>query len=184
MPVYREAVSALETLDRGDITELKAYANPAAEIVLILQAVCLLLGRPETWEEAKKLMAQPQDFLAKLKAYAKDTIKERLLTKLKKYTQDPRFEPKAIAKKSRAAMSLCMWARAIDNYAGILKIIKPKKEALETAEGQLKSAQDALRGKQAALQKVRDEIHHLQSNYQASQRKLEELTKQRETIEV
>ena len=44
-----------------------------------------------------------------------------------------------------------MWARAIDNYAGVLKVIKPKREALEKAEGQLKAAQDALRGKQAAL---------------------------------
>jgi len=54
-----------------------------------------------------------------------------------------------------------MWARAIDNYAGVLKVIKPKQAALETAEGQLKVAQDALRSKQAALQRVRDEVHRL-----------------------
>lgn len=54
MPIYKEAVAALDTLDRSDITEMKAYANPAAEIVLVVQAVCLLLGRPETWDEAKK----------------------------------------------------------------------------------------------------------------------------------
>jgi dynein heavy chain len=34
------------------------------------------------------------------------------------------------------------------------------------------------------LQKVRDTIHQLQSNYRASQRKLEDLTKQKETIEI
>lgn len=168
MPAYNDALAALETLDRGDITELKAYASPAAEIVLVATAVCLLLGKPESWDEAKKLMGNPAEFLTKLKTYPKDSIKERLLVKLKKYTQDPRFEPKSIAKKSKAAMSLCLWARAMDNYSGVVKVIKPKRQALETAEGQLKVAQDALRGKQQALQKVRDEIHTLQMNYQAS----------------
>jgi dynein heavy chain, axonemal len=184
MPVYREAVGALDTLDRGDITEMKAYANPAEEIVLVISAVCLLLGKPETWDEGKKLMNNPADFLSKLKLYPKDSIKERLLTKLKKYTQDARFDPKSIAKKSKAAMSLCMWARAIDNYAGVMKVIRPKQAALAEAEAELGVAQETLRGKQAALQKVRDEIHRLQSNYQASQRTLEDLTKQKETIEV
>lgn len=103
MPIYREALAALETLDKGDITELKAYANPAAEIVLVVSAVNLLLGRPENWDEAKKQMSNPQEYLNKLKTYKKEEIKEKLLTKLKKYTQDPRFEPKSIAKKSRAA---------------------------------------------------------------------------------
>jgi dynein heavy chain len=41
-----------------------------------------------------------------------------------------------------------------------------------------------LKTKQAALQKVRDHIHNLQSNYAANQRKLEELQKDKERIEV
>ena len=65
-----------------------------------------------------------------------------------------------------------------------MKVIKPKQAALAQAEGELKVAQDELRTKQQALQKVRDHIHQLQSNYQASQRKLEDLTKQKETIEI
>lgn len=184
MPIYREAIGALDTLDRGDITEMKAYANPAEEIVLVISAVCLLLGVKETWDEGKKLMNNPTDFINRLKTYDKDHMKEALLRKLKKYTEDPRFEPAAIARKSVAAKSICMWACALDNYSAVMKIIKPKQAALAQAEGELKVAQDELRTKQQALQKVRDQIHQLQSNYQASQRKLEDLTKQKETIEV
>jgi dynein heavy chain len=143
-----------------------------------------LLEKPQSWDEGKKLMNNPNEFIGKLKNYDKDNIKESLLKKLKKYTTDPRFEPAAIAKKSGAAKSMCMWARALDSYAGVMKIIKPKQAALAKAEGELKGAQDELRGKQQALQKVRDEIHTLQSNYQASQRTLEGLTKQKEDIEL
>lgn len=184
LPVYRDALKALDTLDKADVTEMKNYANPAADIVLVIKAVCLLRGVKETWDDGKKLMANVGDFLNALKNYPKDTIKEKLLTKLKKYTLDPAFDPKLIAKKSKAATSLCLWARAINNYAEVLKVIKPKQAALAEAEAELAVAQDTLRGKQAALQKVRDEIHTLQSNYQASQRTLEELTKQKETIEL
>ena len=165
MPIYREAISALDTLDRGDITEMKAYASPAEEIVLVVSAVCLLCGRKETWDEGKKLMNNPNDFINTLKNYDKDNIKDNLLKKLKKYTEDPRFEPEKIARKSNAAKSICMWARALDNYSMVMKIIKPKQAALAQAEGELKVAQDELRTKQQALQKVRDMIHTLQTNY-------------------
>jgi hypothetical protein len=33
-----------------------------------------------------------------------------------------------------------MWAKAIDNYSEVLKIIKPKQEALAKTEGGLKIA--------------------------------------------
>ena len=77
-------------------------------------------------------MNNPKDFIEKLKTYDKDNIKESLLKKLKKYTNDPRFEPTNVAKKSGAAKSMCMWARALDSYAAVMKIIKPKKSALNS----------------------------------------------------
>jgi dynein heavy chain len=110
--------------------------------------VCLLLEKPQTWDEGKKLMNNPKDFIERLKTYDKDNIKESLLKKLKKYTNDPPSNTNNVAKKSGAAKSMCMWARALDSYAAVMKIIKPKKEALAKAEGELKVAQDELRSKQ------------------------------------
>jgi len=36
MPLYRGALAALDTLDKNDITEMKAYLQPAEEIVLVI----------------------------------------------------------------------------------------------------------------------------------------------------
>lgn len=36
MPLYRGALAALDTLDKNDITEMKAYTSPAEEIVLVI----------------------------------------------------------------------------------------------------------------------------------------------------
>jgi dynein heavy chain, axonemal len=86
MPIYKSALAALDTLDKKDIVEMKSYAKPAEDIVLVVSAVCLLLDKPESWDEGKKLMNQPDGFIQSLKTFNKDNIKESKLKKLKKYT--------------------------------------------------------------------------------------------------
>jgi len=86
MPIYKEALGALDTLNKNDIVEMKSYAKPAEDIVLVISAVCLLLDKPENWDEGKKLMNQPEMFINSLKTFNKDNIKEAKLKKLKKYT--------------------------------------------------------------------------------------------------
>lgn len=172
MPIYRSALSALDTLDKKDIVEMKSYAKPAEDIVLVVSAVCLLLDKPESWDEGKKLMNQPDNFIQSLKTFNKDNIKDSKLKKLKKYTQDPRFLPELIKRKSLAGESLCLWARAIDNYSEVLKIIKPKQESLGQAEGELKIADAELSQKKASLKKVQDEVAALDANLERSKQKL------------
>jgi len=172
MPIYKEALGALDTLNKNDIIEMKSYAKPAEDIVLVISAVCLLLDKPENWDEGKKLMNQPEGFINSLKTFNKDNIKEAKLKKLKKYTQDPRFVPALIEKKSSAGKSMCLWARAIDNYSEVLKIIKPKQEGLAKAEGELKIADAELSQKKASLRKVQDEVAALDANLERSKMKL------------
>jgi len=138
MPIYKAALGALDTLNKADITEMKAYSSPAEEIVMVISAVCLLNGKKENWDEGKKMMSNPNEFIDMLKNYDKDNIKDSLLKKLRKYTENPKFEPENIGKKSGAAKSICMWAKAIDNYSAVMKIIKPKQASLLEAEGELK----------------------------------------------
>lgn len=86
MPIYKEALSALDTLNKNDIIEMKSYAKPSEDIVLVISAVCFLFDKPENWDEGKKMMNQPEAFINSLKSFNKDNIKEAKLKKLKKYT--------------------------------------------------------------------------------------------------
>lgn len=56
MPIYREALAALDTLNKNDIIEMKSYPKPPDDLVLVISAVCLLLDVKENWDEGKKLM--------------------------------------------------------------------------------------------------------------------------------
>ncbi len=159
MPALNKALAALDTLNKADIGEMKAYAQPPEDLVLVMDAVSILLGKKTGWDEAKKMMSNPGEFITSLQKYDKDNIKESILKKLKKYTNDPRFVPDLIAKKSLAGKSICMFCCAMDKYAEVKKIVEPKEAKLAEAMKQLEVANADLKGKQQKLQAVRNKIN-------------------------
>lgn len=161
MPALNKALAALDTLQKADIQEMKTFATPPEDLVLVFDAVAVLLQKKAGWDEAKKLMSNPGEFITTLKTYDKDNIKESILKKLKKFVVDPRFTPDNIAKKSVAGKSICMWCCAMDKYAEVKKIVEPKEIKLAEAMKQLEVANADLKGKQQKLQAVRNKIHQL-----------------------
>jgi dynein heavy chain len=151
MPIYNSAKKALNTLNKDNIDEIKKYTTVGEEIEKVFCAVCLLFKRPENFEQARKLMADPKKFIADLQGYNAEAMPESVHKKLKKYTTDPKLTPEILEKKSAACKSICLFIRALDSFAEVMKIIKPKQKALAEAEAELKVAQEALGVKQAAL---------------------------------
>jgi len=92
-------------------------------------------------------MANPGQFIEKLQKFDKDKIPAKIHRKIKKFTENPAFEPDLIAKKSVAGKSICMFVVAMDKYADVKKIVEPKEASLKIALAQLEVAQVDLKGK-------------------------------------
>lgn len=90
--------------------------------MMVLEAVCILLGEKSDWEGAKKVM-NDMGFLDRLREYEKNALvdKDSLLKKLRLVTNKPEFDIEDIGKKSVACRSLAMWVKAMDSYAKISK---------------------------------------------------------------
>merc|ERR1719428_2272359 len=73
LPEYYNAIKSLDALDKKDIQEVKSFAKPPALVEVVLSAVCLLMGKKETWDDAKKIM-NDSNFLQQLKTYDKDAL--------------------------------------------------------------------------------------------------------------
>ena len=58
----------------------------------------------------------------------------RVSKALKRVVTDPAFTPELVAKQSKAAMSMCMWVRAMDTYCTVFNVVEPKRRALEAAQ--------------------------------------------------
>lgn len=94
LPEYYNAIKALDSLNKNDITEVKGFTKPPELVQTVLEAVCLLLGRKQTWDEAKKVMSDT-GFLNTLKNYDKDWLSKnaKLTKQLKKFMEIENFKP-------------------------------------------------------------------------------------------
>jgi dynein heavy chain len=183
MPAYHASIKALETLNKSDIVEVKSFISPPPLVRVVMDAVCLLLGAKQTWEDAKKLLGDMQ-FIQTLQTYDKDSITEGLLRKLRRYIENPQFQPEVVQKVSRAATCLCMWVRAIDTYARVYRDVQPKKARHAEATAKLEAAEAQLEVKRSQLAEVDARVASLRTKYEDSQAKLDELQRMIEETKV
>ncbi|OQS02753.1 dynein heavy chain, partial [Thraustotheca clavata] len=177
MPAYYAAIGALNSLKKDDITVLKTFTNPPKMVGVTLNAVCLLFGAKQEWNEAKKLL-NDMKFLDKLKEYDKDNIPTKVIRQLAKFIQDEEFTPENLSSISSAATSLCMWVRAMYTYDTVAKNIGPKKEKLKGAESSLAEEQAKLEVKQAGLNEVLAKVATLKRTLESAQKKKADLEAQ------
>jgi len=191
LPALESAVSALKSLTKGDITEMKAMKNPPKGVKLTMEGVCIMMDiKPEKvqaedgkgkvddyWKPSTKLLGDP-NFMQKLLDYDKDNIDPKIITKIKNYTANPDFQPSVIEKQSKAATGLVKWVRAMEVYDRVAKVVEPKRIALKQAEDDLKVMMEGLAEKQAALQVVLDKIAELEANFKQANDDKESLANQ------
>ncbi len=167
LPALEAAYDALDALDKNDIAEIRVYAKPPQMVMRVMSAVSVLLERRDDWATAKQMLADP-GFLRKLRAYKKNSVPPRLLEQIVPYVSDPRFNPDDVGKISSACRSMCMWVRAIDNYARVSTLIAPKREKCNSLKKDLDEALHCLRGKQLDLAKVQVQLGRIREQYASS----------------
>ena len=144
---------ALDSLNKKDIAEIRAYGKPPQLVEVVMEAVMLIRQSEPTWAEAKRQLGEP-NFIKSLIEFDKDNIPDRVLKKINKYTSDSEFQPEKVGNVSGAAKSLCMWVRAMESYGHIFRVVQPKRERYNQAMSQLKEKQDALAEAKRKLDEV------------------------------
>ncbi|XP_015413618.1 PREDICTED: dynein heavy chain 11, axonemal [Myotis davidii] len=160
-PALVAATAALNTLNRVNLTELKAFPNPPNAVINVAAAVMVLLAprgrvpKDRSWKAAKVFMGKVDDFLQALINYDKEHIPENCLKVVnEQYLKDPEFNPSLIRTKSFAAAGLCAWVINIIKFYEVYCDVEPKRQALAQANSELAAATeklDTLRKKLADL---------------------------------
>ena len=179
MPVFFQAQEALKTLEKKDIDQIKSYAKPPEAVEKTMNAIILLLGAAKLdWATAKQFMADTR-FFKKLEDFDKDNIDPKIVKKLGVFMKDQSFTPEIIGQSSTACRSMCMWARAIDNYYWVTKDLGPKKAALAVAQDKLNKAKAELEVKQRELNESNEKVAKLERDAQETIQKKENLEEQK-----
>jgi hypothetical protein len=105
LPALNAAVAALNSLTKGDITEVKSFAKPPPLVQTTMEAVCVLLGRKPDWETSKKLLGEV-DFMEQLLNFDKDNIDPKRLKNLAKYISLEEFTAETVGKVFNVCISI------------------------------------------------------------------------------
>ncbi|XP_063305793.1 dynein axonemal heavy chain 2 [Pelobates fuscus] len=183
MPALNEAMKALESLNKKDLTEIRSYGRPPLPVEIVLQAVMILRGNEPTWAEAKRQLGEA-NFIKQLVNFDKDNISDKILKKIGQYCVQPDFHPDSVGRVSLAARSLCMWVRAMEMYGRIFKVVEPKRARMNAALLQLAEKQASLADAQSKLREVGERLEKLKTQYDEKLAQKEQLRAEAELMEV
>eukprot|EP00767_Chilomastix_cuspidata_P006004 gnl/Chilomastix_cuspidata/6293.p1 GENE.gnl/Chilomastix_cuspidata/6293~~gnl/Chilomastix_cuspidata/6293.p1 ORF type:complete len:5265 (-),score=1091.15 gnl/Chilomastix_cuspidata/6293:310-13914(-) len=190
IPALRAAESSIRSLNKSDLTEIRTFNSPPTLVVQVMNAVCLVMGRDQSWGSARSLLGEP-DFLRNIFKFDTDNIPPRVLSELRTHVAHPDFIPDKVSRVSNAATSLCMWARALVEYADAIEVVRPRKrraaelkETLKKARGELDKVEAEMRRLMQSIQqltKASDEIDQeiklLQNKLKGTEKKYNSMTK-------
>ena len=93
MPILDAANEAVDKLEKKDIGEVRAYANPPKDIMNVMAAVMTVLGKYNAdWAFVKKEMTDPK-FMDRITKLDKDNMSEHTMKKIEVYTRKNDFLP-------------------------------------------------------------------------------------------
>uniref|UniRef100_A0A3Q2VPV0 Dynein axonemal heavy chain 11 n=1 Tax=Haplochromis burtoni TaxID=8153 RepID=A0A3Q2VPV0_HAPBU len=170
-PALQAANTALNTLNRLNLTELRTFPNPPAIVTNVSAAVLVLLApqgripKDRSWKASKVVMSKVDDFLQALVNFDKENIPEATVRCVRdEYLSDPEFNPDFVKQKSSAAAGLCAWVINIIRFHEVLCEVEMKRMCLTQANADLAEAAeklDALRKKLAVRLFKLDRLDYL-----------------------
>lgn len=149
IPKLEEANAALQTLTPQDVTIVKTMKSPPLAIKVVMEGICIMKDvKPERvpnpsgvgivedyWPASKKVLTDMK-FLDSLLHFDKDNIPSRVILKIhERVLGNENFDPEKIKSVSAACEGLCRWITAIVEYDKVIKVVAPKRAALEEAQG-------------------------------------------------
>ena len=108
------AVAAIDSLTKLDVAEIKTMVKPPAAVEVVLEAVmCLLVGKPMTWNETRKLLGGGEAFLVMLRDFKLEDVTDVRLKLVEPYVDNPVFRPENVLPVSYCASKFCAWVFGI-----------------------------------------------------------------------
>uniref|UniRef100_A0A8C4HK36 Dynein axonemal heavy chain 11 n=1 Tax=Dicentrarchus labrax TaxID=13489 RepID=A0A8C4HK36_DICLA len=194
-PALQAANTALNTLNRLNLTELRTFPNPPAIVTNVSAAVLVLLSpqgripKDRSWKASKMVMSKVDDFLQALVNFDKEHIPEATVRCVRdEHLSDPEFNPEFVRQKSSAAAGLCAWVINIIRFHEVFREVEMKRMCLSQANADLAEAAEKLEVIRKKLTELDGSLETLTTAFEkATSEKLrfqEEVNRTNKTIEL
>ncbi|KAL5110547.1 Dynein beta chain ciliary [Taenia crassiceps] len=174
-PALIAAQEALNTLNKNNLSELKALTSPPSDVEMVCSAVMALFAmdgkipKDRSWKAAKaSIMSKADTLLFNLVNYDKEHIHPESKKVALGYVRNSNFNPEVIKTKSLAAAGLCSWVINILKFHDVFLEVKPKRDALDAANEELRQATEKLQGLQDKVRVLEESLNKLTAEFRAA----------------
>ncbi|KAI8873838.1 hypothetical protein GQ42DRAFT_152391 [Ramicandelaber brevisporus] len=180
-PAVLEAKSSVQSINKKDMSEVRAMTNPPPLVKMALEAVCCLLGQKgDTWQAIRGVI-RSETFINSIIDFETSRITKPLREKMKRdFIGRPDFNFEKVFRASKACGPLVSWAIAQVNYSEILESVGPLRQEVEDLENsandlvvQQANIESTITELEASIATYKDEYALLVSETQALKAEME-----------
>lgn len=160
---------------------MKSMNTPHPQIHNVMQAVMIYIGEAGEWINIKKVISKPS-FKKDLMEFDKSHITDAKLKKIQKFTKMDEFNYAHMLKISEAAAAMCVWVKAVEEYAQALKVVNPKLEKKNAAMAKVAAMVAELDAMEAKYNAMMSELAELEAEFAELMRQMDIFKKQLEKL--
>ncbi|XP_069565682.1 dynein axonemal heavy chain 10 [Brachyistius frenatus] len=168
LPALEAARTALQDLDKSDVTEIRSFAKPPKQVQVVCECILVLRGNKEiNWQSAKGMMSEA-NFLRSLMEMDCDSISNNQVRTVKGFLKNLQTSFEEMQAISKAGSGMFKFVEAIMGYCEVAREIKPKREKLARLEKNFFQSKRELEHIQSELSDIQKELQALGEKYQAA----------------
>jgi dynein heavy chain 1 len=137
-PAVLEAQSAVSSIKRQHMQEVRAMANPPEAVKLAMESVCTLLGHKiDSWRTVQGIIRR-DDFIQRIVNFDTNaSLTKQLRETMKKdFLNRPSFNFEVVNRASRACGPMVKWVIAQVHFSEILDRVEPLRNEVQSLEDQ------------------------------------------------
>ncbi|XP_069984453.1 dynein heavy chain, cytoplasmic isoform X5 [Penaeus vannamei] len=136
-PAVQEAQSAVKSIKKQHLVEVRSMANPPPMVKLALESICLLLGEATSdWKTIKSIIMK-DNFINTVVNFNTDDMPDDIREKMRnKYISNPDYNFEKVNRASLACGPMVKWAIAQIEFADMLKRVEPLRNELQSLQDQ------------------------------------------------
>ncbi len=168
--------TALSSLDKDALTELRSMPSPPDSVCLVVAAVSSVVNKLSkvsnmrmTWVDAKKILLQPDKLLLTLQKVGVNSVSNACIAAIEEaFISNPNFIPEKVEEASVTAAKLCQWVISFVTFYRTISSGIPLQTALQKAANVVEVATQRKVDSQLRLHVSIDRIASLTRAFEAA----------------
>ncbi|XP_004348847.1 dynein heavy chain [Capsaspora owczarzaki ATCC 30864] len=182
-PAVRDAQSAVQSIKKQHLTEIRSMANPPEMVKLAMEAVCVLLGESKLdWKDLRGVIIR-DDFIPSIVNFKTEDLKDSTRVRMQKeFLSNPSFKFETVDHASKACGPLVKWCIAQVGYADMLRRIEPLRNELASLESAATANKSSAAQTNQLVQNLEASINKYKEEYAVLIAQAQSIRQEMETV--